>query len=190
MNIRMTIEPGVVRGQWWHPLADGRIQCDLCPRACKLHAGQRGFCFVRQAREGGMVLTSYGRASGFCIDPIEKKPLNHFYPGTSVLSFGTAGCNLGCRFCQNWDISKARAMDRLSAWAQPDAVAEAAASASGDAASARVSTSFDLEMSQFWQKRQARLQPAVPKDSTELPGRKWLRGFFSIGSTQKPLERP
>jgi pyruvate formate lyase activating enzyme len=107
-------------------LEDGRVQCDLCPRACKLQAGQRGFCYVRQARDGGVVLTSYGRASGFCLDPIEKKPLNHFYPGTSVLSFGTAGCNLGCRFCQNWDISKARADDRLQAWASPEAVVAAA----------------------------------------------------------------
>lgn len=120
------IDPGVVRGEWWHRLEDGRIQCDLCPRFCKMQEGQRGFCFIRQARDGGVVLTSYGRASGFCIDPIEKKPLNHFYPGTSVLSFGTAGCNLGCRFCQNWDISKAREDDRLSAWATPAAVAEAA----------------------------------------------------------------
>jgi len=100
---RKRVQAGVVEGQWWHRLDDGRIQCDLCPRECKLHEGQRGFCFVRQAQDGGIVLTSYGRASGFCIDPIEKKPLNHFYPGTSVLSFGTAGCNLGCRFCQNWD---------------------------------------------------------------------------------------
>jgi pyruvate formate lyase activating enzyme len=123
------IEPGVVLGQWWHRLEDGRIQCDLCPRFCKLREGQRGFCFVRQAREEGMVLTSYGRASGFCIDPIEKKPLNHFYPGTSILSFGTAGCNLGCRFCQNWDISKAREADRLSDWASPEAVVDAAARA-------------------------------------------------------------
>ena len=123
---RTMIEPGVVQGQWWHQLEDGRIQCDLCPRFCKLRAGQRGFCFIRQAREEGMVLTSYGRASGFCIDPIEKKPLNHFYPGSSVLSFGTAGCNLGCRFCQNWDISKARQIDRLSDWAAPEAVADAA----------------------------------------------------------------
>jgi pyruvate formate lyase activating enzyme len=120
------LEPGVVAGEWWHRLDDGRIQCDLCPRACRLRAGQRGFCFVRQAREQGMVLTSYGRASGFCVDPIEKKPLNHFYPGTSVLSFGTAGCNLGCRFCQNWDISKAREDDRLTDWASPEAVADAA----------------------------------------------------------------
>lgn len=126
---REPIEPGVVRGQWWHRLDDGRIQCDLCPRLCKMQKGQRGFCYIRQARDVGMVLTSYGRASGFCIDPIEKKPLNHFYPGTSVLSFGTAGCNLGCRFCQNWDISKAREDDRLGAWASPDAVADAAAEA-------------------------------------------------------------
>ena len=126
---REAIEPGVVRTQWWHFLEDGRVQCDLCPRECKLHEGQRGFCFVRQARDGGIVLTSYGRASGFCVDPIEKKPLNHFYPGTSVLSFGTAGCNLGCRFCQNWDISKARAIDRVGDWAAPEEVAEAAARA-------------------------------------------------------------
>ncbi len=79
-----------------------------------------------QAQGGGVVLTTYGRASGFCIDPIEKKPLNHFYPGTSVLSFGTAGCSLGCRFWQNWDISKARAINRVSDWASPEQVAEAA----------------------------------------------------------------
>ena len=129
MNGHTIVEPGVVAGEWWHPTEDGRIQCDLCPRACKLHEGQRGFCFVRQARDGGMVLTAYGRASGFCIDPIEKKPLAHFLPGSAVLSFGTAGCNLGCRFCQNWDISKAREMERLGEWALPDAVAEAAARA-------------------------------------------------------------
>jgi len=120
------IEPGVVRAQWWHPLKDGRFQCDLCPRYCKLREGQRGFCFIRQVRNGIMVLTSYGRASGFCVDPIEKKPLNHFYPGTSVLSFGTAGCNLGCQFCQNWDISKIRQMDRLGSWAMPEAVVDSA----------------------------------------------------------------
>lgn len=85
------IEPGVVRGRWWHRLDDGRIQCDLCPRFCRLHEGQKAFCFVREARGGEIVLTSYGRATGYCIDPIEKKPLNHFYPGSSVLSFGTAG---------------------------------------------------------------------------------------------------
>lgn len=126
MSARTLLEPGVIRGEWWHLLGDGRVQCDLCPRLCKLHEGQRGFCFVRQERDGGIALTSYGRASGFCVDPIEKKPLNHFYPGTSVLSFGTAGCNLGCRFCQNWDVSKSRETDRLSDWATPEAVADAA----------------------------------------------------------------
>src|ERR1700681_432287 len=123
---REMVQPGVALGQWWHHLDDGRIQCDLCPRECKLREGQRGFCFVRQAQDGGVVLTTYGRASGFCIDPIEKKPLNHFYPGTSVLSFGTAGCNLGCKFCQNWDISKSRDMDTLMDQASPQAIAEAA----------------------------------------------------------------
>ena len=126
---REEIEPGVVRGEWWHRLDDGRLQCDLCPRFCRLHEGQKAFCFVREARNGEVVLTSYGRATGFCIDPIEKKPLNHFYPGSSVLSFGTAGCNLGCRFCQNWDISKAREDRILSATASPTAVAEAAVEA-------------------------------------------------------------
>src|SRR5205823_6992444 len=116
-----------VPGRYFHSLSDGRVQCDVCPRFCKLHEGQRGFCFVR-AREGDqMVLTTYGRSSGFCIDPIEKKPLNHFYPGTSVLSFGTAGCNLGCRFCQNWSISKAKEWDRLSDQATPDELAKSAA---------------------------------------------------------------
>jgi pyruvate formate lyase activating enzyme len=113
-------------GRWWHALGDGRVQCDLCPRFCRLKEGQRGFCFVRQAEDGGIVLTTYGRSSGFCIDPIEKKPLNHFYPGSSVLSFGTAGCNLGCRFCQNWDISKARQLDRLADRASPEAIAQSA----------------------------------------------------------------
>ncbi len=113
-------------GRWWHRLGDGRIQCDLCPRDCKLHEGQRGLCFVRKMHDGEMVLTTYGRSSGFCIDPIEKKPLNHFYPGTSILSFGTAGCNLACKFCQNWDISKSREMDRLQDEAAPEAIAAAA----------------------------------------------------------------
>ncbi|MBV8991250.1 MAG: AmmeMemoRadiSam system radical SAM enzyme [Solirubrobacterales bacterium] len=110
----------------WHRLEDDRVQCDVCPRACKLREGQRGLCFVR-AREGdAIVLTTYGRSSGFCVDPIEKKPLNHFLPGTSVLSFGTAGCNLCCRFCQNWDISKSRELDTLADAATPEAIARAA----------------------------------------------------------------
>ena len=97
-----------VPGRYWHALDDGRVQCDLCPRYCALHEGQRGFCFVRARENDSIVLTTYGRSSGFCVDPIEKKPLNHFLPGSPVLSFGTAGCNLGCRFCQNWDVSKRR----------------------------------------------------------------------------------
>jgi pyruvate formate lyase activating enzyme len=113
-------------GRWWHTLDDGRIQCDLCPRDCRLHEGQRGMCFVRQRVGGAMQLTTYGRSSGFCIDPIEKKPLNHFYPGSSVFSFGTAGCNLACKFCQNWDISKSREMDRLMDQASPERIAQVA----------------------------------------------------------------
>jgi pyruvate formate lyase activating enzyme len=118
----------VYYGRYWHMLQDGRMQCDLCPRDCRLHEGQRGACFVRQRVGDQMVLTTYGRSSGFCIDPIEKKPLNHFYPGSSILSFGTAGCNLACKFCQNWDISKSKDMDRLADEASPDAIAEAAVS--------------------------------------------------------------
>jgi pyruvate formate lyase activating enzyme len=121
--------PEQVPARWWHRLDDGRIQCDLCPRDCRLHEGQRGLCFVRQRVGDAMVLTTYGRSSGFCIDPIEKKPLNHFHPGSSVLSFGTAGCNLACKFCQNWDISKSREMDRLMDEASPERIAEAAADA-------------------------------------------------------------
>src|SRR5436309_9320569 len=113
--------------RYWHALEDGRIQCDVCPRACRLREGQRGLCYVR-AREGdGIVLTTFGRSSGFCVDPIEKKPLNHFLPGSPVLSFGTAGCNLCCRFCQNWDISKSREIDTLADEASPGAIARAAA---------------------------------------------------------------
>jgi pyruvate formate lyase activating enzyme len=116
-------DPYTVPTRHWHRLADGRVQCDVCPRACKLREGQRGLCFVRGRVADQVVLASYGRSSGFCVDPIEKKPLNHFLPGTSVLSFGTAGCNLGCRFCQNWDISKSREIDTLSQAASPEALA-------------------------------------------------------------------
>ncbi len=115
-------------GRWWHMLDDGRMQCDLCPRDCKLHEGQRGLCFVRQRVGDRMYLTTYGRSSGFCVDPVEKKPLNHFYPGSSILSFGTAGCNLACKFCQNWDISKSREMDTLMDDASPATIARAAKS--------------------------------------------------------------
>jgi pyruvate formate lyase activating enzyme len=119
-------EWSIVPTTWWHELADGRIQCDVCPRACKLREGQRGVCFVRARRNDQVVLATWGRSSGFCVDPIEKKPLNHFLPGTSVLSFGTAGCNLACRFCQNWDISKSKQVDTLADQADPVTIARAA----------------------------------------------------------------
>ena len=121
------INPDQARAvEYWHLLADGRIQCDLCPRFCKLHEGQRGLCFVRGRLNDTMVSTTYGRSSGFCVDPIEKKPLNHFYPGSSVFSFGTAGCNLACKFCQNWDMSKSREIDTLADRASPETIARKA----------------------------------------------------------------
>ncbi|MEZ4294730.1 MAG: AmmeMemoRadiSam system radical SAM enzyme [Polyangiaceae bacterium] len=116
--------------RWWHPVAGDRLQCDLCPRDCQLADGQRGLCFVRKREGDHLVLATYGRSSGFCVDPIEKKPLHHFYPGSRVLSFGTAGCNLACKFCQNWDISKSRDTDRLADSASPEAIARAAADSS------------------------------------------------------------
>ncbi len=119
-------DPSVVPTRHWHPVGGGKIQCDVCPRACRLGEGQRGLCFVRANQGGRVVLTTWGRSSGFCVDPVEKKPLNHFLPGSPILSFGTAGCNLSCRFCQNWDISKSRRMDTLADSAPPRAVALAA----------------------------------------------------------------
>ncbi|HHM04989.1 MAG TPA: AmmeMemoRadiSam system radical SAM enzyme [Gammaproteobacteria bacterium] len=118
--------PTVVPTKYWHRLDDARVQCDLCPRYCKMHEGQQGLCFVRACQNNQIVLTTYGRSSGYCIDPIEKKPLYHFLPGTPVLSFGTAGCNLACKFCQNWDMSKAREMDILADQAPPELIARAA----------------------------------------------------------------
>lgn len=120
--------PDSVTTRYWHPLEDGRIQCDLCPRQCRLHEGQRGLCFVRAREHDQVVLKTWGRSSGFCVDPIEKKPLNHYLPGTAVLSFGTAGCNLACKFCQNWDMSKSRQQDTLADTAWPEQIADAAAS--------------------------------------------------------------
>ncbi|MGR8934106.1 MAG: AmmeMemoRadiSam system radical SAM enzyme [Gammaproteobacteria bacterium] len=120
------ITADTVLTDYWHILDDGRVQCDICPRFCKLHEGQRGLCFVRQNLNNQIVLASYSRSSGFAVDPIEKKPLNHFYPGTPVLSFGTAGCNLACKFCQNWDISKSREMDKLMSAAEPQTIAQTA----------------------------------------------------------------
>lgn len=118
--------PGAYPAKYWRKLEDGRIQCELCPRLCKLHEGQRAFCFVRARYGDQIVSTTYGRSSGFCIDPVEKKGLNHFLPGTPALSFGTSGCNLGCKFCQNWDISKAREFDVLAERASPENIARAA----------------------------------------------------------------
>lgn len=113
-------------GRWWHR-DDNLVVCDLCPRECSLRDGASGFCFVRQNVGGQMVLNTYGRSTGFCIDPVEKKPLNHFYPGMSVLSFGTAGCNLGCKFCQAWEITKSReVLNLLSQHVSPEMIAEAA----------------------------------------------------------------
>lgn len=116
----------IIPTRYWQPHEGGRVRCVLCPRECVLHEGQQGLCFVRANHEGRIVLTTYGRSSGFCVDPIEKKPLNHFLPGTPILSFGTAGCNLTCKFCQNWDISKSREMDTLADTATPDGIAHAA----------------------------------------------------------------
>jgi len=128
--VTAALNPERYPARWWHQIDDGRLQCDLCPRDCRLHEGQRGACFVRMRGAGEdsdrMLLTTYGRSSGFCLDPIEKKPLNQFYPGSSVLSFGTAGCNLACKFCQNWDISKSRDFDRLADQASPERIARAA----------------------------------------------------------------
>jgi pyruvate formate lyase activating enzyme len=119
-------DPCTVPTRYWHLLEDGRVQCDVCPRQCRLHEGQRGLCFVRARVDDQIVLTSYGRSSGFCVDPVEKKPFNHFLPGSGILSFGTAGCNLACRFCQNWDISRSRETDTLAASATPEALARTA----------------------------------------------------------------
>jgi len=126
MDTEIVRDASVVPTKYWHLLGDGRVQCDLCPRFCKLREGQRGLCFVRARLDDEIVLATYGRSSGFCVDPIEKKPLNHFLPGTPVLSFGTAGCNLACKFCQNWDISNSREIDTLADQASPERIAAAA----------------------------------------------------------------
>ncbi len=127
-TIQSMTNQSVVPARYWHKLDDNRLQCDLCPRYCHLHEGQQGLCFVRARQGDQIVLTTYGRSSGFCVDPIEKKPLNQFLPGTSVLSFGTAGCNLACKYCQNWDMSKSREMDTLADSASPESLAKAAKS--------------------------------------------------------------
>lgn len=111
---------------WFHRLGNGRLECEVCPRRCRLKDGQRGFCFARQRQGEQIVDTTSCTSLGFQIDPVEKKPLNHFYPGTSALSFGTAGCNLGCTFCQNWHMSRAKEVEASSAPVQPQAIAQAA----------------------------------------------------------------
>ena len=126
MNTPNFLPSGAVSTRYWTKMPDGRVRCDVCPRECKLQDGQRGLCFVRAAEGGEVVLTTWGRSSGYCVDPIEKKPLNHFLPGTPVLSFGTAGCNLSCQFCQNHDISKSREVDTLADQARPETIAAAA----------------------------------------------------------------
>ena len=126
MDTALTRDAYTVPTRYWHRIDSDRVQCDLCPRYCKLREGQRGLCFVRGNIDGEIVLTSHGRSSGFAVDPIEKKPLNHFLPGTPVFSFGTAGCNLACKYCQNWDISKSREIDTLADAASPGKIAQAA----------------------------------------------------------------
>jgi pyruvate formate lyase activating enzyme len=112
--------------RFWRALPSGKLLCFLCPRLCEIPEGKAGFCFIRANEGGRLVNLGYGKSTGFAVDPIEKKPLNHFFPGTRVLSFGTAGCNLGCKFCQNWDISKARIDDKRSESGSPEAVVELA----------------------------------------------------------------
>lgn len=108
-------------------LADGRVECGLCPHRCALKEGQRGICYVRRAEGGAIRLSAFGRVSGMAADPIEKKPLYHFLPGTESLSVGTIGCNLSCRFCQNWHISAPSDDSALSGdIVPPDALVRAA----------------------------------------------------------------
>jgi pyruvate formate lyase activating enzyme len=124
------VEPGSLAppptARFFEREGDGRLRCTLCPRECLLGEGQAGFCSVRENRGGEMALLAYGKSTGFAVDPIEKKPLHHFLPGTEVLSFGTVGCNLGCRFCQNWNISKAKASGRGTESHTPEQVVDLA----------------------------------------------------------------
>ncbi|MFQ5662784.1 MAG: AmmeMemoRadiSam system radical SAM enzyme [Terriglobia bacterium] len=108
--------------RWWEPEAGGKVHCYLCPRHCRIGAGQPGFCFIRVNRGGTLYNLGYGRPAAIQIDPIEKKPLNHFIPGTKIFSLGTAGCNLGCFFCQNWDISKSKSDQVNSQHLEPEEV--------------------------------------------------------------------
>lgn len=116
----------LVEAKWWEETDSGKILCTLCPRYCKIGEGQPGFCYIRQNHNGKLYTLGYAKPTGFAIDPIEKKPLNHFLPGTTILSFGTAGCNLGCKFCQNWSMSKAKIDDINSLDARPEEVVKLA----------------------------------------------------------------
>jgi pyruvate formate lyase activating enzyme len=114
------------KARYWHSLPDDIVQCELCPHHCVISPGQRGICFVRQNIDGELIQAAYGRSSGFAIDPIEKKPLYHFYPGSDILSFGTIGCNLGCKFCQNCRITKINDESELIIDASPEMIARTA----------------------------------------------------------------
>ncbi|MGZ4832753.1 MAG: AmmeMemoRadiSam system radical SAM enzyme [Terriglobales bacterium] len=120
------LEPTHHAARWWETMPDGRLHCYLCPRHCHIGEGQTGFCFIRKNEGGRLVQLGYGRPAALQMDPVEKKPLNHFFPGTKILSMGTAGCNMGCFFCQNWDISKAKADQVNSASLTPEQVVDLA----------------------------------------------------------------
>lgn len=109
---------------YWQALDDDRIRCGLCPHACVIAEGRTGRCGIRANEGGAMVLPWFGRLSALAVDPIEKKPLHHFLPGTAVLSAGFYGCNLRCPFCQNWNISQER--DRRASFVPPEAMVGAA----------------------------------------------------------------
>ena len=112
--------------RWWEILPDGKVHCYLCPRHCHIGEGQSGFCFIRAPRGGKLYNLGYAHPAAIQVDPIEKKPLNHFLPGTTILSLGAAGCNMGCFFCQNWDISKSKADQVHSSYLEPETVVLAA----------------------------------------------------------------
>ncbi len=118
--------PELHEARWWETMPDGRLHCYLCPRHCHIGENQTGFCFIRKNIDGHLYQLGYGRPAALNIDPVEKKPLNHFFPGTRILSMGTAGCNMGCFFCQNWDISKAKADQVHAADLSPADVVELA----------------------------------------------------------------
>lgn len=126
LGLRAEPIPETYPARWWESLPDGKIHCWLCPRHCRIGPDQSGFCFVRKHQDGRLVTLAYGHPVALHVDPIEKKPLNHFLPGTPILSLGGAGCNMGCMFCQNWSISKARDDHVRSAQLWPRQVVELA----------------------------------------------------------------